>query len=119
MRQIHLSEKPLDLRLWRLQRSSAIFVIVLVSIHLILQLIVFNSDLITYLAVSERMKRGALLAIDIILLVAVSIHGYLGFRSILLDYINSSRLASFITYSILLATAVTIVYGLIALSAFI
>jgi succinate dehydrogenase / fumarate reductase membrane anchor subunit len=119
MRQILLSEKPLDLRLWRLQRSSAIFVIVLVSIHLILQLIVFNSDLITYLAVSERMKSGALLAIDIILLVAVSIHGYLGFRSILLDYINSSRLASFITYSILLATAVTIVYGLIALSAFI
>ena len=44
MKQTYLSGNPLDLALWRLQRSSAIFVMILVIVHLILQFIVFNSD---------------------------------------------------------------------------
>ena len=58
-------------------------------------------------------------AVDVVLLISVSIHGYLGFRGILLDYINSSRLACFITYTIFFAIAATILYGLVALRAFI
>lgn len=119
MKQTYLSGNSLDLKLWRLQRSSAIVVMVLVAIHLILQFIVFNSDAITFLEVSDRIKSGFILAIDVVLLLSVSIHGYLGFRSILLDYINSSRLACFITYTILVAIASTILYGLVALRAFI
>ena len=119
MKQTYLSGHSLDLKLWRLQRSSAIFVMVLVAIHLILQFIVFNSDAITFLEVSDRIKSGFILAIDVVLLISVSVHGYLGFRSILLDYINSSRLACFVTYTILLAIASTILYGLVALRAFI
>ena len=119
MKQTYLSGNPLDLALWRLQRSSAIFVIILVIVHLILQFIVFNSDAISFLEVSTRIKSGFILAVDVVLLISVSVHGYLGFRSILLDYINSSRLACFITYAILLAIASTILYGLVALRAFI
>ena len=119
MKQTYLSGNSLDLKLWRLQRSSAVFVIVLVVVHLILQFIVFNSDAITFLEVSDRIKSGFILAVDVVLLISVSIHGYLGFRSILLDYINSSRLACFITYTIFFAIASTILYGLVALRAFI
>jgi succinate dehydrogenase / fumarate reductase membrane anchor subunit len=119
MKRDYLIGNSLDLALWRLQRSSAIFVMVLVALHLVLQFIVFNSDAISYLEVSDRIKSGFILAIDVILLISVSVHGYLGFRSILLDYINSSRLACFITYTILLAITSTILYGLVALRAFI
>ena len=119
MKEAYLSGNPLDLKLWRLQRSSAILVIVLVVAHLILQYIIFNADAITFQEVSDRIKSGVILAVDVVLLISVSIHGYLGFRSILLDYINSSRLACFITYTILFAIASTILYGLVALRAFI
>jgi succinate dehydrogenase / fumarate reductase membrane anchor subunit len=119
MKQTYLSGNSLDLQLWRLQRSSAIFVMVLVVIHLILQFIVFNSDAISFLEVSDRIKSGFILTIDVVLLISVSVHGYLGFRSILLDYINSSRHACFVTYTILLTIALTILYGLVALRAFI
>ena len=119
MKQAYLSGNSLDLKLWRLQRSSAVFVLFLVITHLILQYIVFNSDAITFLEVSDRIKSGFILAVDVVLLISVSIHGYLGFRSILLDYINSSRLACFITYTIIFTIALTILYGLIALRAFI
>ena len=119
MKQAYLSGNSLDLKLWRLQRSSAVFVLFLVITHLILQYIVFNSDAITFLEVSDRIKSGFILAVDVVLLISVSIHGYLGFRSILLDYINSSRLACFITYTIIFTIASTILYGLVALRAFI
>lgn len=119
MKQTYLSGNSLDLKLWRLQRSSSVFVLLLVIVHLILQFIVFNSDAITFLEVSDRIKSGLILAVDVVLLISVSIHGYLGFRGILLDYINSSRLAYFITYTIFFAIAATILYGLVALRAFI
>ena len=119
MKHSYLSGNSLDLKLWRLQRSSAVFVLFLVITHLILQYIVFNSDAITFLEVSDRIKSGFILAVDVVLLISVSIHGYLGFRSILLDYINSSRLACFITYTIIFTIASTILYGLVALRAFI
>ena len=119
MKQTYLSGNSLDLKVWRLQRSSAVFVLFLVITHLILQYIVFNSDAITFLEVSDRIKSGFILAVDVVLLISVSIHGYLGFRSILLDYINSSRLACFITYTIIFTIASTILYGLVALRAFI
>ena len=119
MKKTYLSGNSLDLKLWRLQRSSAVFVLFLVITHLILQYIVFNSDAITFLEVSDRIKSGFILAVDVVLLISVSIHGYLGFRSILLDYINSSRLACFITYTIIFTIASTILYGLVALRAFI
>ena len=119
MKQTYIRGNSLDLKLWRLQRSSAVFVLFLVITHLILQYIVFNSDAITFLEVSDRIKSGFILAVDVVLLISVSIHGYLGFRSILLDYINSSRLACFITYTIIFTIASTILYGLVALRAFI
>ncbi len=119
MKQTYLSGNSLDLKLWRLQRSSAVFVVVLVVVHLILQFIVFNSDAITFVEVSDRIKSGFILTVDVILLISVSVHGYLGFRSILLDYMNSSRLAYFITYTIFFAIASTTLYGLVALRAFI
>ena len=81
MKQTYLSGNLLDLKLWRLQRSSAVFVLVLVIVHLILQFIVFNSDAITFLEVSDRIKSGFILAVDVVLLISVSnLHHFLCYR---------------------------------------
>ncbi len=109
----------LDLVLWRLQRSTALLALFLVFLHLILQLIIFRQEVISFEAVSFRLKSYFLLAIDVVLLIVVSIHGFLGFRSILQDYAHKSAASRVITIISILIIIFTILYGLVALLAFI
>ena len=106
-----------ELRLWRLQRSTALATLPLVIAHVVLQLWVFGHDN-AYDVVSARVKMGAILTLDVLLLCAVSAHAYLGMRSMLQDYARSSDAAAWITRGSLLLLAATFVYGLAAMIAF-
>ena len=108
-----------DLSLWRWQRYTAIATLPLVLAHVVLQLFVFGIDTASYADVSARLKGGAMLAVDLLLLVAVCAHAFLGLRSVLQDYARRAALTGRITRVALFAFAATVVYGLAALVAFI
>ena len=108
---------PTDLRLWRLQRITAILALPLVLAHVILQLWVFGPDH-PFDVVSARVKMGLILTLDVLLLAVVSAHGWLGMRSLLQDYARSSAAAGWITRITLGLLIATIAYGLVALTAF-
>lgn len=108
----------LDLTLWRWQRHTALATLPLVIAHVVLQYWVFGIDTATFDAVSARVKGGAILTLDVLLLAAVAGHGFLGLRSMLQDYARSSGAAAWITRATLAFFVATVAYGLVALIAF-
>jgi succinate dehydrogenase hydrophobic membrane anchor protein len=106
-----------DLRLWRWQRTTALAVLPLVVAHVVLQYWVFGGEA-AFDAVSARVKGGAILALDLVLLAAVSAHAFLGLRSMLQDYARTSGSAAWITRATLFMFVATFLYGLAALCAF-
>lgn len=106
-----------ELRLWRWQRTTALLVLPLVVAHVVLQYWVFGGEA-AFDAVSARVRGGAILALDLVLLAAVSAHAFLGLRSMLQDYARSSAAAARITRATLIMFVATFLYGLAALSAF-
>lgn len=113
-----MTHKLLDLKLWRWQRYTALILLPLVVAHVVLQYWVFGLAAANFDAVSARVRGGVVLGLDVLLLAAVSAHAFLGLRSMLQDYARNSRVAAWITWATLLAMAVTLVYGLVALAAF-
>ena len=106
-----------DLRLWRWQRTTALLVLPLVVAHVVLQYWVFGGEA-SFDTVSARVKGGAILALDLVLLAAVSAHAFLGLRSMLQDYARTSASAAWITRATLFMFVATFLYGLAALCAF-
>lgn len=113
-----MSSMPMDLRLWRWQRYTALALLPLILAHVVLQYFVFGSDTATFVGVSARLQGGAILALDVVLLATVAGHALLGLRSMLQDYARTSAAALWITRSTLFAFAAVLVYGLVALVAF-
>ncbi len=113
-----MASQLLDLKLWRWQRHTALLSLPLVIAHVVLQYWVFGVDSATFDAVSARVKGGIILGLDVLLLAAVSAHGFLGLRTMLQDYARSSVATVWITRATLFAFAATLVYGLVALTAF-
>ena len=109
----------LDLKLWRWQRYTALAALPLVIAHVVLQYFVFGVESsASFDAVSERLKGGLVLTLDVLLLAAVSAHGFLGLRGMLQDYARSSATAAWITRGTLAAFVAVLAYGLVALIAF-
>ena len=105
-----------ELRMWRWQRTTALVSLPLVIAHVVLQLWIFGPD--SYEVVSARVKMGLVLTLDVLLLVAVSAHAWLGMRSVLQDYARSSAAGAWITRATLVLFVATVAYGLVALAAF-
>lgn len=114
-----LKGNVIDLRLWRLQRNTALLALILIALHLIIQLVIFKNEIISFDVVSKRLQNFFLLAVDVSLLIVVSIHAFLGFRSIVLDYINRSIILNVLTKIMISIIIFTILYGTFALIAFI
>lgn len=110
---------PVELRLWRWQRTSALVLLPLVAFHIIYQYFVVGPGAISYDSVSARLNLALFLAIDILLLLSVATHAFLGLRSIVMDYAPSAAFAQRGTAVILALLAGTILFGLITLFAFV
>ena len=106
-----------DLRLWRLQRHTAILALPLVLAHVILQMWVFGGDN-PFDVVAARVKMGLILTLDVLLLAVVSAHAFLGMRSVLQDYARTSSAAAWATRASLFLFVFTVAFGLVALAAF-
>jgi succinate dehydrogenase hydrophobic anchor subunit len=108
-----------ELTLWRWQRYTAIAALPLVVAHVVLQYFVFGAESsASFAAVSARLQGGLVLTLDVLLLAVVSAHGFLGLRSMLQDYARSSAAAAWITRLTLGAFVLVLLYGLLALTAF-
>ena len=59
-----------------------------------------------------------ILTLDVLLLATVSLHGFLGLRSMLQDYARHASAAAWITRITVFLCVATIAYGLLALTAF-
>lgn len=107
-----------SLRIWRWQRMSALILLPLVLFHVVYMYFVVGMDGISMETVSGRLKAAGFLILDIVLLVVVVIHAFAGIRGMLIDYQGDRRKVSRITFAIGILAAVTILYGLTALVAF-
>lgn len=96
---------------------AALVSLPLVLAHVILQLWVFGPEQ-RFDVVSARVKMGLILTLDVLLLATVSLHGFLGLRSMLQDYARNASAAGWITRITLFLCVATIAYGLLALTAF-
>jgi len=108
---------PLTLRLWRLQRTTALIALPLVAAHVIVQFFVFGMDGTTSTVVATRLRAGLLLALDLALLVAVATHGYIGLRAVIADYTRDDTAAMHALRVVAFLLAATLLYGVAALVA--
>ncbi len=103
---------------WRWQRNSALAAVPLLGFHVIYQYFVIGVDGINFQTVSGNLSVAGLLAIDLLLLLTVTFHGFAGLYNISRDYTASARTASLIAVGLAIAFVVTIVYAIAALIAF-
>ncbi len=114
-----MKNTSLELRLWRLQRTSALVLLPLVAFHILYQYFYIGPDAISLSVVSARLNVALFLIINILLLLSVVTHAFLGLRSIVMDYASSSSYKRNGTAVILALLGSTIIYGLAALFAFV
>jgi len=112
-----MSKATLELKFWRWQRRSALLLLPLVAFHLYIQLFVVGIDNIDFSSTAARLGGGLTIAIDLLLLAAALGHGFLGLRSIAIDYARSSGVARHATLASILLFAVVFFYGVAALVA--
>jgi succinate dehydrogenase / fumarate reductase cytochrome b subunit len=100
---------------WLGQRVTAVVIIVTIMVHLVLTHFVSIGEL-SYDNIGERLASGAVLANDVLLLVAVVYHALNGVRMVVLDWGLSGRGArrGFDVF-LWVAGAMAVVYGIWAL----
>lgn len=111
--------KSLDLKLWKLQRSSALLMFPLLVFHVAFLAFFVGIENVNYDNTAHRLAAGAYLVADVLLLLTVVTHAALGLRSILQDFAvgkDQQRWRSRIALVLFLAL---IGFGAFALSAFI
>ena len=74
---------------WLSQRVTAVLVLVTILVHLVLTHM-FASIPLTFDDIGDRLTSVAVLINDVVLLLAVLLHGLNGFRMVVLDYWLSS-----------------------------
>lgn len=107
-----------NLTLWRWQRTTAVILLPLVLFHVIYMYFFVGMDSISAGSVSDRLAVIGFLVVDVVLLLVVVVHAFTGIRSILVDYQGDRRRIDRITAVIGVCAVGTVVYGLVALAAF-
>ncbi len=97
---------------WLLQATSGILLVVLVGLHWVAQHFLASGGLMTYADVVAYLRRPIIFGLEAAFLIAVTAHALLGVRAILLDLGLSPRADRRLRWTLLLAGAATIWYGL-------
>lgn len=114
-----MNDSRFQAKLWKLERISALILLPLVFFHIVFQYFVIGVTHITVQTISGEFSTGILLLIDVLLLISVVFHGFLGLRGIVCDYTASKR-ANQIWLTVLGGLAFgAFVYGCVALTIFI
>lgn len=105
-------------RTWRWTAGSGLALVLLATAHVIAQHFTVNEPggLRTYHEVVEYVANPVMFVIESCFLFAVTIHGLLGVRSILLDFDLSVRTRHHLDIGLWVLGTVTVCYGLVLLS---
>ena len=98
--------------LMKLQYLTAILAVALVSIHLVMQGLIYPySTAIDFNNILSIYRNGIYAAFLEVLLVAVLVHGFNGVRIILHEWKQSAPWSRWVDIGTILATAVSVAYG--------
>jgi succinate dehydrogenase hydrophobic anchor subunit len=113
------AERPTRVRsqtlVWRATAYSGVGLVVLITVHMVAHHFVVEGTggLRTYRQVLDYVANPVILAIELLFLVAVTVHAMLGLRSVLFDLATSVRTRAWISRGLVALGAITIAYGFV------
>lgn len=96
---------------WIWQALTGVLLVPLLSIHIIAQHFAVPGGARNLAQVNSYLSNPAILAIEVLFLVAVTTHAMLGVRSILIDMGLPQRLRTATSYGLTAVGALTVAYG--------
>lgn len=96
---------------WLIKIVAGLFIVVLLGIHFVVNHIVAPEGLLTYADVVNYYQNPIIVIMEILFLIVVVIHAFLGLRSIILDLNPKQNVLKAANYFLLVLGAVSITYG--------
>jgi succinate dehydrogenase hydrophobic anchor subunit len=106
------SRQPL---VWRATASTGIALVVLLAVHMVAHHFVVQGTggLRSYRQVVEYVANPVIFTIELLFLVAVTVHAMLGLRSVLFDLATGERTRAWISWGLAVLGLVTVAYGVV------
>ena len=98
--------------LWLLQAASGLMLILVLGLHMIAQHFVVEGGLRTYADVIAYIANPLIFALEVIFLLVVTLHAFLGLRAVLLDLGLTPSVARVLDAFLALAGIATLIYGI-------
>ena len=101
--------------LWRATAYSGVALVVLVAIHMVAHhfAVAGTGGLRSYRQVLDYVANPVIFTIELLFLVAVTVHAMLGLRSVLFDLATGERARAWISRGLVVLGAVTVAYGVL------
>ncbi|HEX6009769.1 MAG TPA: hypothetical protein VFZ50_06650 [Actinomycetota bacterium] len=98
---------------WRATASSGVALVVLITVHMVAHHFVVQGTggLRSYRQVLEYVANPAIFTIELLFLVAVTVHAMLGLRGVLFDLATGERAREWISRALVVLGVVTVAYG--------
>jgi succinate dehydrogenase hydrophobic anchor subunit len=98
---------------WRATASSGVALVVLITVHMVAHHFVVQGTggLRSYRQVLEYVANPAIFTIELLFLVAVTVHAMLGLRGVLFDLATGERARAWISRALVVLGLVTVAYG--------
>jgi succinate dehydrogenase / fumarate reductase, membrane anchor subunit len=98
---------------WRATASSGVALVVLITVHMVAHHFVVQGTggLRSYREVLEYVANPAIFTIELLFLVAVTVHAMLGLRGVLFDLATGVRARAWISRALVVLGVVTVAYG--------
>lgn len=97
--------------LWMLKIIAGLIIILLLGLHFLVNHLFAPNGLLSYVEVVAYYKNPIIPVIEIIFLITVIVHSFIGIRSILLDLHPSRKLLQWMNWILGIVGAAAIVYG--------
>jgi len=97
---------------WLIKIVAGLFIVVLLGIHFVVNHAIVPGGLLTYADVVGYYQNPIVVAMEILFLIVVVIHAFLGLRSIILDLNPAANVLKAVNYFLLVFGAASIVYGI-------
>lgn len=97
---------------WLIKIVAGLFIVVLLGIHFVVNHAIVPGGLLTYADVVNYYQNPIVVTMEILFLIVVVIHAFLGLRSIILDLNPAANVLKAVNYFLLVFGAASIVYGI-------
>lgn len=97
---------------WLIKIVAGLFIVVLLGIHFVVNHAIVPGGLLTYADVVNYYQNPIVVTMEILFLIVVVVHAFLGLRSIILDLNPAANVLKAVNYFLLVFGAASIVYGI-------